>query len=309
MRRGVLMVMVCLLIAVFATAVFVFFSWQRELELREREHVAVARLSGTIEEAQPMFEAAITPMGVENKLERAAEDPSVRALVLRINSPGGSVSAAQQIVDIIEDFEKPVVVSMAGTAASGGYHISAPADGIVALPATTTGSIGVIMVSMNPMGLYEKLGIDIEIIQAGEHKDMSYRPFTEEEKEWLQEMMDEHHERFVQHVVYYRDLEQEFVEGIATGRIFTGTQARELGLVDKIGGIDEAVALAAEIAGLDDPQRVELPRPSLLEQLLSFALEAPTLIRKAFVPEEILLLEMAEEKFLLEPRYELENVR
>src|SRR5690606_15725083 len=139
-----------------------------------------------------------------------------------------------------------------------GYYISAAADAIVANPGTITGSIGVISAVTNLEGLYEKLGIEVEIIKTGEHKDMLQRALTDEERQLLQDLSDEAWRQFVEAVAEGRGLDVAHVEQRATGEVFTGSQALELGLVDRLGALDAAVQLAGELAGLDGPVPVEI---------------------------------------------------
>lgn len=190
-------------------------------------------------------------------LEEAREDRNIKAVLLRINSPGGSAAASQEIseeVDKLRAAGKPVVVSMGDAAASGGYWIAVHGDTIMANPATTTGSIGVIMQTQNLEGLYEKLGIKQGAIKSAEHKDMGapYRPMTEEERSILQGMVDDIFDQFVEVVAKGRNMPLEKVRELADGRVFTGRQALELGLVDRLGNYNDAVALTAELAELGD---------------------------------------------------------
>lgn len=192
---------------------------------------------------------------IMEQLRRAREDSEVRAVVLRINSPGGSAAASQEISQEImrlKETGKPVVASMGDAAASGGYWIAASADAIVANPATITGSIGVIMELQNWQELYDKIGIDFNIIKSGPHKDMgsSARELTAEERDILQGMVDDIHRQFVTVVAEGRNMPREEVQKLADGRIFTGQQAYELGLVDHLGNYYDAIDVAAELAGI-----------------------------------------------------------
>jgi protease-4 len=223
--------------------------------------IAVIPLSGTIADASQaglLTSSGITPALVRGYLSRAEEDGSVKAVVLRIESPGGSAAASQEITNEIlrfkEETGKPVVVSMGDMAASGGYYISAYADRIVANPATLTGSIGVISELIYIEGLLEKLGLEMEIIKAGEHKDMGIRPLTDEERQIMQAITDELYEQFVDTVAEGRNLSPATVRKLATGQLYTGSQALELGLVDELGGLDRAIELAVELAGLTSAQ-------------------------------------------------------
>ena len=241
----------------------------------DENKVAVIPLSGPVQaERTALFfgGSVISPQLVRNQLERAREDYAVKAVVLQIESPGGSVAACQEILNEIERLEKPIVVSLGTLAASGGYFISAKADKIVALPGTLTGSIGVISQVPNLKGLFEKLGIEMEVFTAGKYKDMyaGVRELTPEERELLQEMTDQLYDQFVQVVVDGRGLSEAKVRDLATGQLYTGEQAKELGLVDELGGLNTAIDLAASLAGIKEP-KVEYYRrevPSLLSSLL-----------------------------------------
>ena len=240
--------------------------------------IVVIPLSGPITTAGSLLSpgSTITPGLVRDYLARAEKDTAVKAIVLRIESPGGEIAPSQEILWEIEEVKeaKPVVVSMGGTAASGGYYISTKADKIVALPTTMTGSIGVISQVMNVEGLLEKLGIEVETFKGGKYKDMysGFREMTPEEEEIMQGMIDEYYEQFIDVVAEGRGLGKEEVRDLATGQIYTGTAAKELGLVDALGGLDTATELAMELAGIE-VARVEYyqpPRITLLS-LLGFA--------------------------------------
>jgi protease-4 len=219
--------------------------------------VAVIPLSGTIAGASQqglLTSSGISPDLVRDYLRKAENDVMVKAVVLRVESPGGSAAASQEIADQILSFKqetgKPVVVSMGSVAASGGYYISVYADKIVANPATLTGSIGVISELIYIEGLLEKLGLEMEIIKSGEHKDMGIRPLTDEERQIMQDITDELYDQFVGAVAEGRNLPQATVRNLATGQLYTGGQALRLGLVDELGGLDKAIEVAAELAGV-----------------------------------------------------------
>lgn len=277
----------------------------KETPVVEKERVVVIPLRGTIEESSgTAFTSSITPDYVSMQLERAEREENVEAVVLRVNSPGGSVAASQQIAEMVKEFEMPVVVSMADTAASGGYYISAPADGIVAHPGTMTGSIGVITMMVNPEGLYEKLGIEVETIKSGEHKDMFQRTLTEEEREIMQGISDEAYSQFLEEIAAGRDMEMDAVRELATGELFIGSQAKERGLVDELGGTDTAVDLAAEIAGLEDPVKYEFPAPTFMEFILGMDTTLPDLIKKSLIPSDFFLIEKVKQGLQPELRYQ-----
>lgn len=244
------------------------------------DKIAVIPLNGSItaEGSSLFYGQAITPELVKEQLNKAEQDMAVKAIVLRIESPGGVVAPCQEILGKIEEVKqsKPIVVSMGSMAASGGYYISAKANKIVALPGTLTGSIGVISQIPNVKGLYEKLGIEMETFKGGKYKDMysGLRELTPEEKEIMQAMTDEYYEQFVEVVAEGRSLSMEEVRSLATGQLYTGTEAKELGLIDELGGLDTAVDLAARLSGVAAPsvEYYEPKRPSLLESLLGLDL-------------------------------------
>jgi protease-4 len=239
--------------------------------------IAVITLSGTItiEDSALLPGSAITPELVRDYLTKAEEDKAVKAIVFRIESPGGEIAPCQEILWEIERVKetKHIVVSMGGTAASGGYYISTKADKIVALPTTMTGSIGVISQVMNVEGLLEKLGIQVETFKGGEYKDMysGLREMTPEEEEIMQKMVDEYYEQFIEVVAEGRGLSEEEVRNLATGQIYTGTEAKELGLVDELGDLNTAINLTAELAGIEAPIVEYYQKPGLtLKSLLGF---------------------------------------
>jgi protease-4 len=231
--------------------------------------VAVVHLQGPIQEGLggPLGGQTITPAFVRDQLETVEDDPSVKALVLRLDSPGGTVAASQEIAGMVRDFPTPVVVSMGDTAASGGYYVSSAADRIVAEPGTLTGSIGVIWAMVDPEQLLDRLGVRIEAVTAGKHKDMLLPGrLTPERRAILEEMTDGLYDQFVTAVAEGRGLGEDRVRDLATGQPYTGEQAHELGLVDVLGGLDEAVAEAEQLAGIEDAEVIEV-RPGFLEQL------------------------------------------
>jgi len=241
------------------------------------DKIAIIPLSGTITtgDSSLLSGSVITPKLVRDYLTKAEEDKAVKAIILRIESPGGEIAPCQEILWEIERVSetKTIVVSMGGTAASGGYYISTKADKIVALPTTMTGSIGVISQIMNIEGLLEKLGIEVETFKGGKYKDMyrGFREMTQEEKEIMQGMIDEYYELFIEVVAEGRGLNKEEVRNLATGQIYTGTEAKELGLIDELGDLDTAIDLTAEIAGIEDPIVEYYRKPGLtLRSLLGF---------------------------------------
>jgi protease-4 len=246
------------------------------------EAVAIVRVEGVILSGSP----PVSPLGdggaysdqIVEHLEQAQEDASVKAIVLRVNSPGGSVVASDEIYQKMLEVEKPIVVSMGELAASGGYYVSAPADVIMANPATLTGSIGVITQVPNLKELLEKIGVKVVVIKSGIHKDEGspFREMTKEEKAIWQAIIDEAYGQFVAIVAEGRDLPEEKVREIADGRIYTGKQAMELGLVDELGNLPEAIDRAAELGGIEgEPRLVEYHRPPTLFESFFGSLVSP----------------------------------
>ncbi len=260
--------------------------------------IAVIPLTGTIttQDSSLLSGSTITPDLVSNYLAKAESDTAVKAIVFRIESPGGEIVPCQEILWEIERVKetKTIVVSMGGMAASGGYYISTKADKIVALPTTMTGSIGVISQVTNVEGLLEKLGIQIETFKGGKYKDMysGFREMTSEEKEIVQRMIDEYYESFVDVVAEGRGLSKEEVRDLATGQIYTGTEARELGLVDELGDLNTAIDLAAGLAGIEAPIVDYYQPPALtLWSLLGFVNAIQARI-SGLSAQDIILLEI-----------------
>jgi len=225
---------------------------------------------------------------VIERLRRAEGDSAVKAIVLRVNSPGGGVVASDEIYHALLEIEKPIVVSMSELAASGGYYISCAADKIVANPTTLTGSIGVISTVPNFEELLDKIGIEVLVIKSGPMKDTlsPYRQPTEEEIEHWQQITDEAYEQFLSIVADERDLPLEEARDLADGRVYTGQQALALGLVDELGNLPEAIDLAAELGGIEgEPQIVEYGAPPTLMDILLGALSrlSPTVSVEEFL--------------------------
>ena len=204
------------------------------------------------------------------------DDASIKSVVLRVDSPGGGVGPSQEIHDEVQLLTaiKPVVVSMGSAAASGGYYIAAPADLIVANPGTITGSIGVIMEFTNVQELLEKIGLRSQVVKSGQHKDIGspVRPMSDEDRAILQAMIDDVHSQFIEAVSAGRELSPEKVRELADGRIFTGRQARDLGLVDELGGLQVAIGKAAELGGIEGKPHVVYP-PEEKPRLIDFLIE------------------------------------
>ena len=228
-------------------------SRMEESPFAKGDKVAVLPITGVIAD----------PDATIDQLKKFAKDGSVKAIVLRINSPGGGVGPSQEIYEEVRKLKgkKPVVASMGAVAASGGYYIACGAQKIYANPGTITGSIGVIMQFVNVKDLIEKIGVKGFAVKSGELKDTGtpLRDMTPEERQYLQGVIDNVFGQFVNAVAEGRKLEVEAVRKIADGRIFSGEQAKALGLVDVLGNQEDAVAEAGRMAKIEGEPRVVLP--------------------------------------------------
>jgi protease IV len=213
---------------------------------------------------------------VVHELEEHLEDAAVRAVVVRVQTPGGVVAPTQEIHDAIRRVRargKPVVASLGSIAASGGYYLAVAADRIVANPGTLTGSIGVLMQVAEVEGLLKKVGVRMEVIKAGRHKDLGNfsRAMTVEEREILQSLLDDMYDQFVSAVAQGRGLDRDAVLKLADGRVYSGRRAQELRLVDELGGLEDAVRAAGTLAGIVGKPRLVRPRrPFQLGDLLDW---------------------------------------
>lgn len=242
-----------------------------DLDFSTEDRIALIRVEGVILDAQATV----------GELKRFSENPLVKAIVLRIDSPGGGVVPSQEIHDAVQRVRtknnKAVIASMGSVAASGGYYIAAATDRIVANPGTLTGSIGVIMETANIEGLLQKLGVEGVVIKSGKYKDVGspLRKMSEEERGLLQTVMDDVHKQFIEAVATGRALEVTDVQALADGRIFTGRQAKEARLVDELGDLDDAIQLAADVVGIEgEPKVVEPRRRFSIRELLDSQLSS-----------------------------------
>jgi protease-4 len=217
------------------------------------DKIGVIEIFGVIADSRQVIE----------QLHDFRDNENIKAIVLRVDSPGGGVGPSQEIHDEVKavDAQKPVVVSMGSVAASGGYYIAAPAREIVANPGTITGSIGVVMEFTNFQELLDKIGLSSVVVKSGEYKDIGSpaREMTSKEREILQNLIDDVHSQFVQSVAKGRNLNEEDVRQLADGRIFSGRRAMEMGLVDRMGNLRVAIKLAAELSGVDGEPNVVYP--------------------------------------------------
>ncbi|HXV84630.1 MAG TPA: signal peptide peptidase SppA [Candidatus Binatia bacterium] len=229
--------------------------------------VGVLEIEGTIDDSRSVLA----------ELKRFKEAPWIKAIVVRIDSPGGAVAPTQEIFDELEKTKKrkPVIASMGSMATSGGYYVAAACETIVANPGTLTGSIGVIMQLGNVEELMKKIGVRGYNIKSGVNKDIGspFQPLSPEGREILQSLVDNVHSQFVSAVARGRGMSEARVRKLADGRIYSGAQAKELGLVDQFGTLDDAIEMAAQKVGLEENPAVyySTPEPERLWEKLFFA--------------------------------------
>lgn len=256
----------------------------------QKDRILVVRLAGTIyndeDESSGIFADPNSPTYVRKQLRKAANDDSVKAVLLRVNSPGGTVAMSQEINDAVNSVKKkgkPVIVSMGDVAASGGYYIACAADKIYASEGTLTGSIGVIMHLMNLSEIEKKIGIAPVTIKSGQFKDIGTmdRAPTKEEVELLQNIIMDSYDQFVTAISNGRKMEKEQVKKLADGRIYSGRQALKAHLVDAIGGYEEALKDIKEVCkkkyGLSSDLPVDEGKPSMsfLDVLVNSQMKLP----------------------------------
>ncbi|MEC4687477.1 MAG: signal peptide peptidase SppA [Nitrospirota bacterium] len=236
-----------------------------DLDLSDEDRIALIRIEGVILDSKETV----------RELKEFGESSTVKAIVLRIDSPGGGVVPSQEIHDAVKRVRnknnKTVVASMGTVAASGGYYIASATDRIMANPGTLTGSIGVIMELTNLQGLFKKIGVENVVVKSGRYKDIGspFRKMTPEDRRILQAVMDDVHGQFIEAVAEGRSLDISEVRRLADGRIFTGRQAKDVKLVDELGNLDDAIRLAADMVGIEgEPKVVEPSKPFSLRRLI-----------------------------------------
>lgn len=239
------------------------------------EKILVLDISGLISDSSgsTFFERRSLPSRVKEELTKASDDHHVKAVVLRINSPGGTVTASDIIHHEITQFKEkrqvPVIACIMDVGTSGAYYVAMGSDYVVAHPSSITGSLGVIMVTLNAAGLLEKVGIEANTVTSGDKKDMGspFRSMTEEERQIFQGIIDFFHGRFVQVIDEGRgNLTQAEVRQMADGRIYSTEQAKQLGLIDDIGYLDDAIELAKQRAGLRKARVIMYQQPGKFNQ-------------------------------------------
>ncbi len=280
MKRKRILVGVVVIVAILGFFILLFLvmgrMFGRSGQLAFGERIAVVEIRGVITQSADIIE----------EIHQHLEDGGIRAIILRIDSPGGGVGPSQEIYrEIIKAKEKKkVVTSMGSVAASGGYYIAAASDLIVANPGTITGSIGVVMEFTSLEELLKKIGIKGVVLKAGENKDIGspFREMTPDEKRIIQEVIDNVHQQFIDAVAKGRKgkMNRTDVVKVADGRIFTGEQAKDLGLVDRMGNLDDTIDIAAELAGITGKPSVVYPKRKfsvwdlLLEEMASAVAKA-----------------------------------
>jgi protease-4 len=261
--------------------------------------IAVIHVAGTIvpgrATADPLAGDLAGSETIVRRLERAREDDRVRAVVLRVDSPGGSALASDLILREVERVRRtrPVVVSMAGTAASGGYYVGMSADRVFADPLSVTGSIGVFVLRPNFAGTFDQLDVNVETYTRGENAALfdPSRPWTAAQRALVQETLDRFYDRFVQRVADGRGLTVEEADAAARGRVWSGERALAAGLVDELGGQAEAIAAAADLAGIDPAVRPRIvtfqPTPGPLDRMLANLLSGERAATLVPLPEDL----------------------
>lgn len=220
--------------------------------------------------------AGVTPEKIRDLIKKVNRNPRIKALVIRVNSPGGTVAASEEIARYIESAEKPVVFSVSDICASGAYMAASQSDAIVALPTSQVGSIGVIMQTLDISELLDKLGIKMDSIKSTAQKDAGalYRSLTPEEQQRLQAEVDELHQMFIEIVAKGRDLPADKVAELANGTTYSGKRALEYGLIDELGTFDDALTKASKLAGHEGGQlpAVDLdPTPGVFESIFGIS--------------------------------------
>jgi len=249
---------------------------ERTVEGSGRTKILLTDISGFLSEegSSPTVIIGAPPPRVpllvrfREELKKAEDDPHVKAVLVRINSPGGTVTASDIMFKELDTFRRtakiPVIAVMMDVAASGGYYVALAADTIIAHPTTVTGSIGVIMLTLNAEGLMQRLGLATATIKSGERKDMGspFRALTDEERKIYQSVIDGLHGQFVARLVTARKLPPDMARTLADGRVYTAQQALALKLVDQIGYMDDALRLARRTIGVDEARVVVYHRPT-----------------------------------------------
>ncbi len=235
--------------------------------------ILLVEISGVLTSAKPsglldrFFTRLSLPARFKEELAKAADDKAVKAIVLRINTPGGTVTASDILYHEIQEFKKtrkiPVIASIMDLGTSGGYYVAMAADQVMAHPSSVTGSLGVIMLTLNASGLMEKIGVRANAVTSGPHKDMGspFRTMTEQDRAIFQSVIDNLYDRFLRVIEQGRpNLKPKTIRQLADGRIYSAPQAKDHGLVDMIGYLDDALAFAKQATGMKEARIVMYQR-------------------------------------------------
>ncbi len=241
---GCLITVLVILFCVGVSVIAFKFLGKGGMALVSEEKVGVVEIKGLITDSKAVLK----------QLDRFKEDPDIKAIVLRINSPGGAVGPSQEILREVEKVrqKKKVVASLGTLAASGGYYIACGADLIMANKGTATGSIGVIMQFTNVEALTKKVGLDFFTLKSGRYKDVGspFRSMTPEEREYMQHLLDNIYQQFISDVARNRKIPLEKLKALAEGKVYTGEEAQQVGLVDEFGNLPDAIERAGKLAGI-----------------------------------------------------------
>ena len=249
-------VIALLLVTLFSVLYFIGRQSGKSGQFAFGDKIAIIEIRGVIAQSS----------GIIEEIQQYAEEDEVKAIIFRIDSPGGGVGPSQEIhreiLKMKNKSKKKVVASMGSVAASGGYYIACASDLIIANPGTITGSIGVLMEFTNIEELFKKIGIKGIVLKSGEHKDIGspFREMTPDERRIIQTVIDNVHQQFIQAVAEGRKLDRTKVVEIADGRILTGEQAKQLGLVDQMGNLQDAIEVTAKMAGIEGKPTVIYPK-------------------------------------------------
>lgn len=271
----------CVFVFFFVSVLVLATLFGRPTAFSVGEKVAVVEVHGIISSSRQLMEEIID----------FRDDTTVKAVVIRVDSPGGAVGPSQEIYEEVKKTAKvkPVIVSMGAVAASGGYYVAVPAQRILANPGTLTGSIGVIMQFTNFEELLGKIGLKNEVVKSGQHKDIgsATRPMTEKDRLILQSLIDDVHDQFMTAIAEGRKMDLNKVKDLADGRIYTGRQALQAGLVDELGNLQDAIAIAGKLGGIEGKPQVIYPssqNPKLLNYLLE---EGTSQVRQALSQDKL----------------------
>jgi len=281
---------IAVLVFLFGLFILVLFSW-----VFSDESDGVLGSGGEKIAVIELKEEIISSEEIVRQFKKYRENKSIRAIVFRVESPGGGVAASQEIYEEVKktrDAGRPIVVSMGSVAASGGYYVSCAATRIVANPGTLTGSIGVISHFLNFEPLMKKIGVEETTMKTGKFKDIGspFRKTTEEDKRYFHMVLSDVYDQFVDAIVEERGLEREQVLKYADGRVFTGRQAMEYGFVDTLGTMEDAVSIAAELGGVHGKPNIvkEKKRKAFFERLIGDAAAEATKIGQDFLQQPVL---------------------